>query len=197
MSADASRLASDWRGHYFDGRTPVRQIAAIRTMATGLEIAIDGGPTLFWPYGELRQAQGAYEGEQLRLERGGELPETIVVDDLGLIAELHRVAPELTRRFHAPTRRAIRWPLAILAPIAVLALGLGIYVGGLPAFAAGVAARVPPSWEASLGERTVAHLAPAERRCTEPRVTGAIQHIWTPRHLVQNRAAHPCWRRFV
>ena len=170
---------SRWRGHYFDGRTPASHPAIVILSATQLQIALDGGATLTWPYAQIRQAQGAYEGEQVRLERGGEYPETLVVESSAFLDGLHRVAPELTRRFQAPERRAIRWAIGLLTAAIVLALSFAIYFRALPAIAVAVASRVPASWEARLGERTIAHLAPPERRCSDPIVAQAIDAIVT------------------
>lgn len=176
MSVDA-RPDGVWRGYYFDGRRPVRHLARVNVATTGMEIAIEDGPTLWWPYTEVRQAQGAYDGERLTFERGGQFPEMLVVHHRRFLAELHRVAPDVTRAFVRPMRRARRWLLSLMAAAAVVVLSGALYVWGLPALATTVAARVPPSWEANLGERTVAHLAPPERRCTAPEVHGALQEI--------------------
>ncbi|MGH8058953.1 MAG: DUF7092 domain-containing protein, partial [Candidatus Entotheonellia bacterium] len=62
---------TDWQGFYLDGRTAARHLATIRLMQSGLEVSTDHGLTLWWPYAEIRQTQGFYAGEQVRLERGG------------------------------------------------------------------------------------------------------------------------------
>ena len=144
-----------------------------------LEITIDTGATLHWPYHGIRQSQGAYEGEQVRLERGGEYPEMLVVENPKFLEDLHRVAPQLTRRFHSPMRRVVRWSIAVVTAISVVVLASALYFRALPAVAVIVASRVPPAWEAHLGERTVAHLVPPDRRCTDATVARAIQVIVT------------------
>jgi hypothetical protein len=63
----------EWSAHYLDGQTPLRHPVTVRVMRTGLEVTTAGGPARFWPYGEVRQTQGFYEGEEVRLERGGPL----------------------------------------------------------------------------------------------------------------------------
>ena len=70
--------------------------------ARGLEITPEGEATRFWPYGELRQTQGSYAGEEVRLERGGELPEVLVVADSAFLADLHEISQGAERALPRP-----------------------------------------------------------------------------------------------
>src|SRR2546425_4548669 len=81
-------MAGPYAGHYLDGRTAARRRATIRLLGSILSIDLDDGRTLMWPVAEVRQTQGAYAGEQVRLERGAELPEVLLVDDRALLSEL-------------------------------------------------------------------------------------------------------------
>ena len=164
----SASVRSDWEGVYLDGRTPARQRAQIRLMRGGLEVSTESGATLWWPYGEVRQTQGSYAGEQVRLERGGDLPEALLVADADFLASLHGISPEVASRFHDPGRRRRRVALTVLAAIAVVAIAAGLYVWGIPAAAAVAAARVPVSWEERFGRSIVEHLVPAGKACAEP-----------------------------
>ena len=84
--------------------------ARVYLLPTGLEIVTEGGARLSWPYAEVRQTQGAYAGEPVRLERGGELPEALLVPDVGFLTALHRVTPVAARRFHDPASAAASRP---------------------------------------------------------------------------------------
>ncbi len=174
-SSGAGRSA--WDGFYLDGRTAARRRATIRPMRTGLEISTEAGATLWWPYPEIRQTQGFYAGEQVRLERGGELPEAVLVDDASFLSALREVAPELGRRFHDPARRRLRARLTLLAALAVVATTVGLYLWGIPALAAILAARVPVTWEERLGAAIVGELAPTGKRCADPARRRAIDEI--------------------
>ena len=174
-SSSAGRSA--WDGFYLDGRTAARRRVSIRPMRTGLEISTEAGATLWWPYPEVRQTQGFYAGEQVRLERGGELPETVLVDDASFLGALREVAPELGRRFHDPARRRVRVQLTLLAALAVVGATAGLYLWGIPALAAILAARVPVTWEERLGAAIVGELAPTGKRCADPARQRAIDAI--------------------
>jgi predicted Zn-dependent protease len=156
----------DWEAAYLDGRSAARRRATVRIGRTGLEITLaDTNAQMRWPYRDLRQTQGVYAGEQIRLERGGDLAEALLVADVGFLAALREAAPET--RFHDPARRRFRVGLTIAAGVAAVALAAALYLFGLPAAAAGAAARVPPAWEAKLGDAIMDHLAPAEERCAD------------------------------
>jgi Zn-dependent protease with chaperone function len=170
-------MQTDWEGYYLDGRTPVRHRAAVRLLRTRLEITTDSGLTAWWPYGEVRQTQGFYSGQEIRLERGGQLPEVLLIRDPAFLTNLHRFAPETAGRFHDPSRRTRRVALTVAAALTTIGLTAALYLWGIPGMATVVAPRVPVSWEERLGRTVSEHLAPEERRCTESTRTQAIQEI--------------------
>ncbi|HJR05028.1 MAG TPA: hypothetical protein VKA83_25525, partial [Methylomirabilota bacterium] len=121
-------MRTDWQGSYLDGRTAARQPATIRLMREGVEITTAAGGTRLWPYRELRQTQGNYAGEEVRLERGGELPETLLIPDAAFLQSLHEAAPGVGPRFHDPRRRSARLRWTIVAAGGVLAATVAIYL---------------------------------------------------------------------
>src|SRR5262245_60383486 len=108
-----------WQGHYLDGQTAVRHPVTVRVMREGLEVTVASVWTRVWPYREVRQTQGHYEGEAVRLERQGPTGGILVVADPGFLASLHDLAPDLAGRFHDPRGRARRFRLTALAALAV------------------------------------------------------------------------------
>jgi Zn-dependent protease with chaperone function len=170
-------MRTDWEGIYLDGRTAARRPATIRLMREGIEITPAGRATQLWPYRELRQTQGFYAGEQVRLERGGDLPETLLVSDLAFLESLHEAAPHVGPRFHDPGRRRARIRWTIVAGASVIATAAAIFFWGIPALAALVAPRVPVTWEESVGRAAIGHLAPAARRCGDPDLARAMDEI--------------------
>jgi Zn-dependent protease with chaperone function len=169
-------MRTDWDGYYLDGRTPTRRPAQIRLMRGGLEVSPEGGATLWWPYPEVRQTQGFYAGEEVRLERGA-APETLVVADLAVLESLQEMAPEIARRFHDPRRRRWRMKVTLLAAAAVVAITVALYVWGIPLLATAVAASVPVAWEERFGAAVVTEVARPERTCAEPTRRRKIEEI--------------------
>ncbi len=146
-------------------------------MREGIEITTPGGWTRLWPYRELRQTQGFYAGEEVRLERGGTLPETLLVADVGFLDSLHEAAPDVGLRFHRPSRRGVRLRWTIVAAVSVIAATAAIYLWGIPALAALAAPRVPVAWEESVGRSAITYLAPPDRRCGNAQLTAAMDDI--------------------
>src|SRR5947208_16805019 len=79
----------EWDGVYFDGRSAQRQPGTVRPVTDGLRITLDNGTAFSWPYSEIRQVQGVYRGQQVRLERGA-TPETLVVPDVEFLTALNQ-----------------------------------------------------------------------------------------------------------
>jgi Zn-dependent protease with chaperone function len=167
----------EWRAYYLDGQTAIRHPATVRLMREGLEVETPGGWSRFWPYGELRQTQGFYKGEEVRLERGGDLSEALLILDEGFLESLREAAPGFRRRFHDPSRRGGRLRLTILAAVAVVAIIGALYLWGIPVLAALAAPRVPVAWEEELGRSAMEYLAPEPRVCRDPRLRQALDAI--------------------
>ena len=157
-----------WTGYYLDGRSAARQRATILPMQSGMQVTTESGQKLAWPYADIRQTQGSYAGEQVRLEVGEGFPEVLLVSDVSLLAALHRVAPDRTTHLHDPSRRRLRVKLTLLAGVAVVGLVALIYVWGIPGLARAAAPFIPVSWEERLGSAAVEELAPEDRRCEDP-----------------------------
>src|SRR5947208_8134469 len=158
----------DWEAAYLDGRTAARRRAGVHITRTGLDVTLpETGTRFFWPFREIRQTQGAYAGEQVRLERGGELAEALLIGDVGFLSAARAVSPEAVH-LHEPARRRARVGLTFAALLAAVALAVGIYYVAIPAFARVAAARVPVSWEEQLGGAIVEQFAPPSHRCEDP-----------------------------
>jgi Zn-dependent protease with chaperone function len=170
-------MRTDWLGVYLDGRTAARHPATIRLMREGIEITTEAPGTRFWPYRELRQTQGFYTGEEVRLERGGDLAEVLLIPDSAFLESLHEAAPHVGSRFHDPGRRGSRLRWTIVAAASAIAVTAAVYLWGIPALAALLAPRVPVAWEQSVGQSAIAYLAPAGRRCADPRLGAAMDEM--------------------
>lgn len=166
----------EWPGRYLDGRTALAQTVRITIGTRGLQIAKPDRDTLWWDYDEVRQTQGDYAGEQVRLERGAPFPEALLVDDAGFLAAIHAIAPGRTA-FHNPARRSLRLKLTLLAALGLPLLAAALYLWGIPAMAEALAGRVPVSWEEQLGRSAVGMLVSAEDRIEDPVCTDILEGI--------------------
>jgi Zn-dependent protease with chaperone function len=170
-------LQTDWNGYYLDGQTVTRRAVKIRILRLGLQINGEVGESIWWPLEEIRQTQGFYAGEQVRLERGGEFAEVLLVAGTSFLTNLHHMIPKAADQFYNPANRKNRIRIIALAAGGYLAVVALLYLWGIPMLAAIVASRVPVSWEEHLGQEIVKHLAPEDRRCDDPVHTRAIGEI--------------------
>lgn len=153
----------EWSGFYYDGRTAARESVTLTLEGNRLRIRRTDGTTLLWPLSLVRQTQGGYSTEQVRLEFGDEPAEALLVNDPTFAAEIREASPV--------ARRAVRrqWktgPIVALS-VAALVLVVALYVWGAPAGAVWAADRLPKSWEVSMGEGFLEHLQRSDRVCAD------------------------------
>jgi predicted Zn-dependent protease len=170
-------VQTQWVGVYLDGRSAARRPAAIHLDPTGLHITTEDGHTVRWPLAQVRQTQGFYAGEEVRLEFGGAEPAALLVADAAFLSALHRLAGARAAHLHDPSSRHRRALITVAASLGGLVLVVALYVWGIPALAAIAAARVPLAWEEQLGQTVVEQLAPLPQRCTESRRQARIDEI--------------------
>ncbi len=166
-----------WPAHYLDGQSAVRHPATARLMREGLEVTLADGSARFWPYREIRQTLGAYEGEAVRLERRGGPGEALVIDDRGALASLAEVAAEAGHGFGGPRPRGWRVGGTVAAGLGAIGLAAALYLWGIPGVAGLLAAWVPAGWEQELGRRAVGVLVPAGQRCVDAGREAALAAI--------------------
>lgn len=170
-------MRTEWSGAYIDGRSAARQRATIHLTPTGLHVATEDGGSFWWPYGEVRQTQGFYAGEEVRLERGEAPAPALLVPDTRFLTALRAVATASAARFHDPGRRRWRGPATVAAALAVVVAIPVLYLWVIPVLAALAATRVPVSWEERLGQGVVDHLAPASKRCADPGRVARVEEL--------------------
>lgn len=176
-----------WHGAYFDGRDARRHAVTVLATPAGIDIYGGGGrgdgdgEPVRWRYDEIRLTQGTFRGEPVRLERGTDTPEVVVVDSPAFLDALRAAAPAHWGRAAAGRRR--HWlVISVLAAAAAAVVGWGVYSRGIPYIADVVAARVPVEWEDQLGKAVADALAPKRDRCTAPLAVDAVTHIVATLH---------------
>ncbi len=175
--------------HYLDGRTATRHPVTLTVTPSTLLIVMTDGSSRQWPYDQIRQTQGAYRGEPVRLEFGPDPCEALVVATPAILTEIHAAAPGIARHLHDPAWRhaRLRWTLG--AALSVVFMLIGLYRWGIPGIASVAAPYVPVSWEESLGRQVVDRLAPNNQQCRDPTRLQKLDHI--AQTLAATRPAAP------
>lgn len=192
--------------HYLDGRTARRHPVTLTVTPNALLIVMADGSRRQWPYDQIRQTQGAYRGEPVRLEFGPEPCEALVVASPAVLTDIHTTAPGVARHLHDPTWRnaRVRWTLG--AALGVLLMLIGLYRWGIPGLASAATPYVPVSWEEALGRQVVDRLAPKTERCQDPErlakldriaQTLAATHSASPYRITLSVVDHPTVNAFA
>ena len=153
-----------WHGFYYDGRTAERERVSVSFGTDGLRLERHDGTTLTWPIGQVRQTQGSFSGEQVRLEHGTDPVEVLFVDQPGF-TEAVRVRFPQSRK--AWKQRSTTTRLLALG-FGGIAVATAAYIWGAPVLAAWLAPRVPVSWELAMGESVAERMAPKSKVCEAP-----------------------------
>jgi Zn-dependent protease with chaperone function len=161
-------MTSSWIAHYLDGRTATRHHVTLTITPNALQLLFSDGTTKQWPYDHVRQTQGAYNGEPVRLECGPEPAEALVISTPTLLTAMHAAAPAMVQHFHNPSCRKTRLRWTVCAGLVVLLAVVGLYRWGIQGMAAVATHYVPLAWEESLGRQVVEHLAPEAQQCHDP-----------------------------
>jgi Zn-dependent protease with chaperone function len=166
-----------WQGHYLDGKTADKQPVEIQLLGEGLRITTKSGAVFLWPYREIRQTQGFYRNEPVQLERGGKIPEILLIQDHEFLTSLHLFTPKAAKRFHNPAMRGLRLRLTLYAAGGIIALGAFFYIWGIPLLAKTITPHIPLKWEKGMGDSALGFLAPEENRCNNNELQQAVDEI--------------------
>jgi len=175
--------------HYLDGRTATRHPVTLTVTPSTLLIVMADGSGRQWPYNQIRQTQGAYRGEPVRLEFGPEPCEALVVATPAVLTEIHAAAPGIAPHLHDPAWRNTRLHWTLGAALGMVLMLIGLYRWGIPGVASAAAPYVPVSWEESLGRQVVARLAPKNQQCRDPERLQKLDQI--AQTLAATRPASP------
>jgi Zn-dependent protease with chaperone function len=161
-----------WKGFYYDGQTADKQEVTVSIAGGGVAIHKPDGSTTIWPVGELKQTQGSFSSEQLRIERGTAVVEVLFVTQPGLPAAIRQAFPDARTSVKGSRSTALLlgWTAGIIAA------SIAAYVWGAPLFAGWLAPRVPASWEVSLGQDVAERMAPKMRQCGD---SASLAHLRT------------------
>jgi Zn-dependent protease with chaperone function len=167
----------NWQGTFFDGKTARRHWVEISLTPAEIKITREDGQVFFWPYEEITQTQGYYKGEQVRIEKGRDPAQALVIPEVEFLRALRKIAPEHSGRFHDPAFRKRRFLWIIIVTFGAVAAAVTVYLWGIPK-AAGIAAdRVPPEWEARLGQAVAEQFTTEFKQCRAPLAHNSIEKV--------------------
>ncbi len=168
---------TSWSGQYFDGQSPIPQPARIEILETELQITTINEERLSWPLQNIRQTQGYYPGEEVRMERRSSSGAMLAIEDIGFLAALHQLTPNQVHHFHNPRTRCLRVWLTLGGGFLALPLLWLLYAQGVPALAGPITHFIPYEWEQTLGHALFNEIAPNHTHCTDPRIQEKVDAV--------------------
>jgi hypothetical protein len=120
----------NWQGTFFDGQTARRHRVEVNLTPTEIRMTREDGQVLLWPFEEITQTQGYYKGEQVRIERGREPAQALVIPEVDFLQALRRIAPEHSGRFHDPAFRKRRFLWITVGTFGAVAAAAVVYLWG-------------------------------------------------------------------
>ena len=163
---------------FFDGVQPSAQSVKVLVLPEGLRLWMNTGEIADWSYAELRQTQGFYAGQQVRLETSGFPPKALTVSEEGFLDAVHHVGGLRSKHFHRPKQRHWRLPLTVLAGLSIVGMGVWLYFHAVPSLANVAAQRVPVAWEEQLGKAVAERVARQSHICAETKRINYINQLF-------------------
>lgn len=168
---------TEYQAVYYDGKSPVRHNVVVTITRDGLKIVKADNTFLWWSLDEINQTNDVYSEDEVKLERGKETPEILLIDDISFIQTLKDISPSVKRNFKpvVSNTRWLRYALSIL--IGSILTIIILYKWLLPAFADFAANFVPVSWEEKLGKNYKEYFVTEYEVCEEKELTERIDQI--------------------
>lgn len=120
---------------------------------------------------DVRQSQGSFSGDLIRIEHGVDPVQALFVDRPGFATELRRAYPGTGIRMSTGSKKLLAIGLGSIAAAILL------YVFGANTAADWAARRTPPSWEVAMGSGVAERMAPPGRQCSDSASVAAVHRI--------------------
>src|SRR5258706_14618778 len=152
----------------------------------GIKITRADGWNAWWTLDRCHLTLG--DGDSVLVRHDSAPGETLAVAAAGFRAAFMAAQEDRDRRMReaasvfrsAPAARSsARWPLALfaVAGLLVAAAVAAVILFALPWFTRYAASRIPPEWEAKIGDATIEAIAPPEKRCLDAGRLEAVRAI--------------------
>lgn len=169
-----------WKASYYNGKNPVEHFVTIEITPQGLKITAPDKSIAYWNYKDIRQTQGAFKGEVIKIEKTADnITEAIVVKDRKFSHELFTYLPkEHTLRFfrHDTMSRLLKI-LPIIITFSVL-IYFFIYTYVLPKSVNYIANKIPIEYEENLGKNTVTLITSNMEECDDEKLNKVVENIF-------------------
>ena len=152
MNEDSS-YKTQYLGFYFDGINPIKHEVNVTITRDGLKIQKLKVDTYFWwDLSEINQSNDIYADKEVKLEKGDDIPEILIIKDVSFIKSLKQISPDFQTKFQISASRSKWLKMIVYLSIASIIIITVFYKWLFPSFAELIAQNIPVSWEVKLGQ---------------------------------------------
>jgi predicted Zn-dependent protease len=175
---ESSLHYTSYRAYYFDGINPIKHEVNITITRDGLKIQkLKDGTYFWWNLSETKQTNDIYADREIKLEKGDNIPEILIIKDLSFIESLKKISPHFQTKFQTTASRS-KWLKTILyLSIASIITIIVLYKWLLPSLTELIAQKIPVSWEVKLGKNYKEYFVSEFGTCEEKELSDKIEHI--------------------
>jgi len=173
-----SSCKTQYGAFYFDGINPIKHEVNVTITRDGLKIQKLKVDTYFWwDLSEINQANDIYTDKEVKLEKGDDIPEILIIKDVSFIKSLKQISPDFQTKFQTSASRSKWLKTIVYLSVASIITIIVFYKWLLPSLAELIAQKIPISWEKSLGQNYKEYFVSQFGICEEKELTDKIYQI--------------------
>lgn len=88
-----------YNAYYLDGVSPVKTPVKLKLTGTHISIIKDDSEFARWPYDLIKQTQGFFENEPVKIELGDGSHAILIIEDHSIVSHLAEASPKHKRKF--------------------------------------------------------------------------------------------------
>lgn len=177
MNEDSS-YKTQYEAFYFDGINPIKHEVNVTITRDGLKIQKLKVDTYFWwDLSEINQTNDIYADKEVKLEKGDDIPEILIIKDVSFIKSLKQISPDFQTKFQTSASRSQWLKMIVYLSIASIIIIIVFYKWLFPSLAELIARNIPVSWEVKLGQNYKEYFTAQFGLCEEKELTDKIYQI--------------------
>jgi len=177
MNEDSS-YKTQYGAFYFDGINPIKHEVNVTITRDGLKIQKLKDDTYFWwDLSEINQTNDIYADKEVKLEKGDDIPEILIIKDVSFIKLLKQISPDFQTKFQTSASRSKWLKTIVYLSIASIIIITVFYKWLFPSLAELIAQNIPVSWEVKLGQNYKKYFVSQFKECEKKELKDKIELI--------------------
>ena len=166
----------EFDGFFYDGESPVRNIARIAITSEGLSISYGSSLETLWIYKDIRQSEEVYSDTETHLLNISSQNQQLIVHEPHFLSVVKKFFPSI--RFYEAQKIVSLRRLAVVGVLLLILLVPLFYFIFIPSISEVIAKRIPVSVEERLSKPYLAMMVPEESLCNGEKNFEKIETIF-------------------